>query len=59
MGPLSQRREGTERMARSNDAHAVVHGPRARRGYGTIEVRQRRRRGGRGAVDQSRRIRCA
>ena len=58
MGPLSQRREGTERMARSNDAHAVVHGPRARRGYGKIEVRPRRRRG-RGAVDQSLRIRCA
>ena len=29
-------------MTRSNDAHAVVHGPRARRGYGTIEVRSRR-----------------
>ena len=55
---LSQRREGTERMARSNDAHAVVDGPRARRGYGTIEVRPRRRRG-RGAVHQSLRIRCA
>ena len=27
---MSQRREGTERMARSNDAHAVVDGPRAR-----------------------------
>ena len=39
---MSQRREGTERMARSNDVHAVVDGPRARRGYGTIEVRPRR-----------------
>ena len=39
---FSQRREGAERMARSNDAHAVVDGPRARRGYGTIEVRPRR-----------------
>ena len=45
-------------MARSNDVHAVVDGPRARRGYGTIEVRPRGRRG-RGAVDQSLRIRCA
>ena len=39
---MSQSREGTERMTRSNDAHAVLDGPRARRGYGTIEVRPRR-----------------